>query len=105
MDEVFQDEWGNYFDRNGQPLSLYDLIARGIDVVGAWSSRSPYYSPNDPRYQQGQYPVRYSQPYPVGGSPSFSPGGVNTQGFQINWWAAAGIGLLVGVFFAGRRGR
>lgn len=29
-------------------------INRGIDVLGAWASRSPYYSPDDPRYQQQQ---------------------------------------------------
>ena len=101
----YQDIWGNYVFNDGTPLDMNDLIARGIDVLGAWSSHSPYVSPDDPRYQQ-QYPQRYPQQYPVGGYPNaISPGGVNTQGFQINWWAAAGIGLLVGVFFAGRRGR
>ena len=112
MDEVFQDEWGNYFDRNGQPLSLFDLIARGIDVVGAWSSRSPYYSPDDPRYQQRggygypqQYPGRTSnQDFNVGGSVDPRTGiRLNTQ---LSPWAigliAGGAVLLLGGFLTGR---
>lgn len=105
MDEVYTDGFGNYFDADGNSLSLYDLIARGIDVVGAWSSRSPYYSPDDPRYQQGQYP-QYGQRYPVSGAYGQGgsiPGTVNPQGFQLNWWAAALIGVVAGAFFLGKR--
>lgn len=105
--EVYQDEWGNYFDAEGRQLSINDLIARGIDVVGAWSSRSPYYSPDDPRYQQGRggYPYGYPSGYPAQQLPggNFVPGTLNTQGFQLNWWTAALIGLLVGAFLLGKK--
>jgi hypothetical protein len=109
MDQVFTDGFGNYFDRDGNQLSLYDLIARGIDVVGAGVSHSPYYSPDDPRYDErgagGNYPI-YTGP----GNRSQVPGGlvpgtVNAQGFQLNWWTAALIGVLVGSFLLGKRGR
>lgn len=43
-------DWGN-------------IINRGIDVVGAWSSRSPYVSPDDPRYREQPRPI-YQQPQP-----------------------------------------
>lgn len=113
MDEVYTDGYGNYFDGSGRQLSYYDLIARGIDVAGAALSHSPYYSPDDPRYQQGQYPVRYGQNYPVSGYPGspsqvpagYVPGTVNTQGFQLNWWTAALIGVVIGSFLLGKRGR
>lgn len=89
------------FDQYGNPI--WDTINRGIDVVGAAWSRSPYISPDDPRYQQGGY---YNGGYP--GSPAqvpagYVPGTLNTQGFQINWWTAALIGLLVGAFLLGKR--
>lgn len=89
----------------GYEYDVNDLIARGIDVLGAWASRSPYVSPDDPRYQQGQYPRNYPSGY---GTPSQVPGGyipgaVNPQGFQLNWWAAALIGVVVGAFFLGKR--
>lgn len=109
MDDVFYDQWGNYFDRNGDPLSVYDLIARGIDVAGAALSHSPYYSPDDPRYQQrGGYP--YPQAYPVrtnqndvniGGS--LDPRRGLTTNLQISPWMLAVGGLAVGAFLFGRR--
>lgn len=88
-----------YLDASGNPV--WDSINRGIDVLGAWASRSPYYSPDDPRYQRqdygrGSYPPEY-----VGGG-SYVPGTLSTQGFQINWWTAALIGLLIGAFFLGK---
>lgn len=109
MDEVFQDEYGNYFDRNGQPLSLFDLIARGIDVVGAWSSRSPYYSPDDPRYQQrGGYSNQQAIPYRTNGvniGGSVDPrGGVSTS-LQISPMMLLIFGAVGGAFLFGRRGR
>lgn len=45
------------------------IINRGIDVVGAAVSKSPYYSPNDPRYQpQPQPPVYYPTSAGAGGA-------------------------------------
>lgn len=90
------------FDQYGNPI--WDTINRGIDVVGAYASRSPYISPDDPRFQQDG--IYYGGGYP--GSPAnvpagFVPGTVNTQGFQLNWWTAALIGLLLGAFFLGKR--
>jgi len=107
-EEVYTDGFGNYFDAYGRSLDINDLIARGIDVAGAWASRSPYYSPDDPRYRQGN-----QQRYPAGGYPGspsqvpagYVPGTVNTQGFQLNWWTAALIGVVVGSFLLGKRGR
>ncbi|MFN0108540.1 MAG: hypothetical protein ACKVZH_06765 [Blastocatellia bacterium] len=101
-EEVYTDGFGNYFDAYGRTLDINDLIGRGIDVLGAWSSRSPYYSADDPRYrnQQGRYPQGYPQGgFPVGGS---IPGAVNPQGFQLNWWAAALIGVVAGAFLLGK---
>lgn len=101
---IYTDGYGNYFDEYGRTLSLNDLIARGIDVVGAATSNSPYYSPDDPRYQ-GNFPYGYPSPYPAQQLPGgqFVPGTVSTQGFQLNWWSAALIGLLVGAFLLGKR--
>lgn len=107
-DEVYMDNWGNYFDANGRQLDIYDLIARGIDVAGAYAGRSPYISPDDPRYRDD----RYQQPYGYGfpnqtrtRSGDFIPGAVNDRGFQLNWWSAALIGVVVGAFLLGKRGR
>lgn len=104
-EEVFTDGFGNYFDAYGRTLDTNDLIARGIDVLGAWASRSPYYGPDDPRYrnQQGRYPSNYPvSGYPAGGN---VPATVNPQGFQLTWWAAGLIGIVVGSFLLGKRGR
>jgi len=93
-----------YYDSYGNPM--WDAINRGIDVAGAALSRSPYYSPDDPRYQQGgYYPVSAGGYYSTGAGPggNFTPATVSTSGFQINWWAAAAIGLFVGAFLLGKR--
>jgi hypothetical protein len=102
MDEIYQDEWGNYFDAYGRQLSINDLIARGIDVAGAWASRSPYYSPDDPRYreQQGRYPQPSNVYWP---QQTVSPTNLNRQGFQLEWWALVGIGAIVGAVFLGKK--
>lgn len=104
MEEYYTDGFGNYFDQYGRPLSVYDLIARGIDVVGAATSNSPYYSPDDPRYQNRggwNYPSGgYNTPYPTVQN---APVQFNPQGFQMPWWALLGIGLLAGSFLLGRR--
>jgi len=99
-EEIYSDGFGNYFNQYGQPLSINDLIARGIDVVGAWSSRSPYVSPNDPRYRNrgGWFPNQANVPVS-----STAPVAINQQGFQMPWWALLGIGLLAGSFLLGRR--
>lgn len=69
------DDYSYNFDWSGDN-PLWGAINRGIDVLGAYSSRSPYYSPDDPRYQQqqgrggGYYPQPGGQVYasPQGGA-------------------------------------
>lgn len=93
------------FDQHGNRYDLFDLIARGIDVVGAATSDSPYVSPNDPRYQNrngGWFPSNYpAQGYPSG-APN-APVSFNPQGFNMPWWALLGLGLLAGSFLLGKR--
>jgi hypothetical protein len=74
---------------------------KALDIVGARYGQGRYYSPDDPRFATAQstnmiYP-------PVG--PSLSPGAVSASGFQINWWTAALLGIVVGAFLLGKRGR
>jgi hypothetical protein len=53
--------WPDYYNlTDGGGIDWGSIIGRGIDVVGAAVSNSPYYSPDDPRYQQ-QGPVYYPQ--------------------------------------------
>jgi hypothetical protein len=108
MEEVFTDGYGNYyFTASGQPLTYFDLIARGIDVAGARLSRSPYISPDDPRYQRGNFPANFPQPGSANqtrtNSGDYIPGAVNDRGFQLNWWTAALIGVVVGSFLLGKK--
>jgi hypothetical protein len=89
----YDDWWQRY---------VYDSTQRGLDILGARYGQGQYASPDDPRYRQG------SGGYlpPGGGAhPGYglSPGGLTGQGFQINWWAAALIGVVVGAFVLGRR--
>ncbi len=86
---------------DGYEYDVNDLIARGIDVLGAWASRSQYYSPDDPRYQQGQYPNRYPATYPS--TAPNSPVSLSPAGFAMPWWALLGIGIVVGSFLLGKR--
>lgn len=76
-------------------------IDRSLDILGARYGHGDYVSPDNPRYRQGQY---------GGGSSTqnqsqygFSPGGVTGQGFQINWWTAALLGIVVGAFLLGKK--
>ena len=71
-EEIYTDNFGNYFDRYGRALDVNDLIARGGG----------------------------GQMVPVG---SAVPGSVNPQGFQLSWWAAGLIGVVVGAFLLGKR--
>jgi hypothetical protein len=86
---------------------VYDSTQRGLDILGSRYGQGQYISPDDPRYrQQGGY-------YPSGGYPGspanvpagYVPGTVNTQGFQLNWWTVALLGLVGGAFLFGRKGR
>lgn len=92
-----------------------EWVNRGIDVLGAWASRSPYISPSDPRYRAninvGMQPSYYPQQYPAP-VPGVNPGAdvaVSRSGLQLSTpviagLAAAGGLLLAGVLF-GKRGR
>lgn len=106
MDEFFTYDGVTAFDWSGNRYDVYDLIARGIDVVGAATSNSPYVSPDDPRYRNrggGWFPGQFpGQGIPPG---STVPATVNPQGFQLSWWAAGLIGVVVGAFLLGKRGR
>ena len=55
----------------------------------------------------GGSPTRYPYPYAQqqGGNGTFNPGSVTPSGFNINWQTALLLGLGVGAFFLGRRGR
>jgi len=104
--DYYQDFWGNYVFNDGTPLDTNDLIARGIDVAGAYLSRSPYVSPDDPRFQQRVgvypqgYPIRTTGGVNVGGS--VSPGGLGAS-VQISPWMLMVGGLVVGAFLFGKR--
>ena len=43
----------------GGGIDWGSIINRGIDVACGYLTRSPYYSPDDPRYQQRQPAVMY----------------------------------------------
>lgn len=83
-----------------QDPAWLQLANRGIDVLGARYGQGQYVSPDNPVYRQsggggGLVPA----------GPALTPGAVSGQGFQINWWAAALGGVLIGAFLLGRRGR
>lgn len=100
MDQYITYDGITAYGPDGYEYDVNDLIARGIDVLGAWASRSPYVSPDDPRYQQGnRYPTSYPSNRPL---PGIVPATVNPQGFQLSWWAAGLIGIVVGSFFLGK---
>jgi hypothetical protein len=104
--EVWYDDFGNAYDQYGNPIDWNALFARGLDVVGAWASRSPYVSPDDPRYQQrggypqGNYPPNYTQTAGVGVSGNIGPGGVKTS-LQLSPTVVFVGALVVGALFVG----
>jgi hypothetical protein len=72
---------------------------KAIDILGARYGQGRYYSPDDPRYATGM-------PSPsLGPGPVLSPGAVSASGVQINWWSAALLGVVLGAFLLGKRGR
>lgn len=91
----------DYYDfTNSAQDPWFAALNRGIDVVGARYGQGQYVSPDNPMYRAtGGGMV----PGPVG--PGLVPGAVSGQGFQINWWAAALGGVLLGAFLLGRKGR
>lgn len=122
MPLVDYDEFGFFDSYTGDPVELayaengqfynsltgeeVDLIGQGIraaqnTLIGIFG-RQGYPNPRGGGgYSQG--PPRdpnYGQD-PRGAS----PGRVNTQGFQLNWWSAALIGVVAGAFFLGKKGR
>jgi hypothetical protein len=100
MDQYITYDGITAYGPGGYEYDVNDLIARGIDVLGAWTSRSPYISPDDPRYQQGQYPVRPPSTFPS--NVPNSPVSLNPNGFAMPWWALLGIGVVVGSFLLGK---
>lgn len=94
-----QDDWWQRY--------VYDSTQRGFDILGARYGEGEYISPDDPRFRRsgggiaprGAYPPEYA------GGGAFVPGTVSTQGFQLNWWTAALIGVVAGAFLLGKKGR
>jgi hypothetical protein len=80
-----------------QDPAWLQIANRGIDVLGARYGQGQYTSPDNPMYRQGGGMVATG--------PALTPGAVSGQGFQINWWAAALGGVLIGAFLLGRKGR
>jgi hypothetical protein len=76
-----------------------DSINRGIDVLGAWASRSPYLSPDDPRFQQQQRGGYYQQPYYEQRGVSVT-GGIDRTGVGAGLNISTNTLLLVGVVAA-----
>ena len=68
-----------------------DNVSQALDIFGNRYGR--------PNYRTQQYPTDYGRQPQYG----TSPGGVTAQGFQINWWTAALIGVVVGSFLLGKR--
>lgn len=98
--------------QGGNQLDIFDLIGRGIDVVGSTLSHSPYLSPNDPRYgQRNAPPVVYgsvpTQSYnhcnglQLGGSVG-AGGTVGGGGVCLPWWGLALGGALILSYFGGK---
>jgi len=81
-----------------QDPAWLQIANRGIDVLGARYGQGQYTSPDNPMYRQGGGGM-------VATGPALAPGAVSGQGFQINWWAAALGGVLIGAFLLGRKGR
>jgi hypothetical protein len=81
-----------------QDPAWLQIANRGIDVLGARYGQGQYTSPDNPMYRQGGGGM-------VATGPALTPGAVSGQGFQINWWAAALGGVLIGAFLLGRKGR
>lgn len=98
-----------YFDEYGNPI--WDSINRGIDVIGAAVSDSPYYSPDDPRYQQGGYspggyypqPQYYPQPAAQGGN--LSLGSVGLSGVNVSPVTLLLGGIVLALIFFGKSRR
>ncbi len=91
----------NYFAALNNAPWWSEPIDRGLDVLGAYASRSPYISPNDPRYKGNvniygqQYPGQYPNPA-VANADQFG-----TQ-FSIPWWGWAVLGVVVGSYLLGK---
>jgi hypothetical protein len=73
---------GSYYDsyfRHDPPDDVpwyVDPLNRGLDVLGAWASDSPYVSPDNPRYRPSQttvYAPQYPQQQQQQPSPSLQP--------------------------------
>ncbi len=80
---------------------------RALDIVGARYGEGRYFSPDDPRFDPqytGIGPATAPLVYTPQG-PALSPGSVSASGFQLNWWTAALLGVVVGAFLLGKRGR
>lgn len=91
----------------GGGLDWTSIINRGIDVAGARLSRSPYYSPDDPRYQTQGGPMYYPQGPVYQGPPGsdYPLGNVGASGVQLSQTTILLIGLAAALFLFGRSRR
>lgn len=99
--ELTFDEMGNAY--NAFTGEQVNLIGQGIQaaqntLIGIFGRQG--YPPDYGRDGRG-FPR--GARFPQGPQYGFSPGGVTPQGFQINWWAAGLIGVIVGAFVLGKR--
>lgn len=97
------------FDPYGDEPWYVDPLNRGLDVLGAWASRSPYVSPDDPRHRPNQTTV-YQHPQGAPG-PQLAPG-VARQSQQANvsvptdflkWGLILGGAVFFGMLFGQRK--
>jgi len=104
---IFDDLGTPYNAYTGQPVNLIGQAIQAAQntLIGIFGRQG--YPPDydaDSWGRGGRVPVGARQGAPGAGPQyGFSPGGVTPQGFQINWWAAGLIGLVVGAFVLGKR--
>lgn len=88
---------GSLYGSNNAGPWREEPINRAIDVLGAYASRSPYISPDDPRYRGSQRPIGYPAQYS-----NTDQLHVSTFGTQVPWWMWAVVGALAGAYFLGK---
>lgn len=99
--ELAFDDYGNAYDSyTGEPVNLIGnaIQAAQNTLIGIFG-RQGY----PPEYGRGGSVPRGARVPIDGGQYGLSPGGVTPSGFQINWWAAGLIGVIVGAFVLGKR--
>ena len=99
------------FDQYGVPYNALtgqevNLIGNAVSaaqnvLIGIFGKQGYPQSTSYPR--GGVTSPRGAYPSQNAGGGAFVPGTVSTQGFQVNWWTAALLGLVVGAFVLGKK--